>query len=418
MSEKRGRREFLQLAGGTGVAMVLAGCTGDTESSGEQPTRSETSTNEPETPTWTPPPTAEPTETASPTPVTAFDDLVGLTAPTNFNFENQREITREHVAYTEGNRTTTTQSYSSSFYEFYDSQARQYVDNFQYKYGSYVSDRLDKPIIDSIISSFESYGQERGYTERQNIEHMMSFVQNLEYTTDKRGVGFNEYPKYPLETLVEQEGDCEDTAILMANLLRHYGYGTKLIYASGDMTDDGAGGHMAVGIKGNESVKGTYYTDNNGDRYYFIETTSPGTGIGEAPSWMNEAILQPVGVHPVPGAVQARVTEVQGTEITVLGDTVNTGFGSSDGVQVRLTLIDSDRYIIDEAVSDYQSVAGFSGDLNQLGEKHRATTEVTLYADELEDMQLAAESEGVRLVAESLVHGSEVSQTESPLRSL
>lgn len=237
---------------------------------------------------------------------------------------------------------------------------------------------------------------------------MMSFVQNLDYTTDKAGTGWNEYPKYPIETLVEQEGDCEDTSILMANLLRNYGYGTKLISATGDMTDGDIGGHMAVGIKGEDDVQGTYYEDANGDRYYFIETTSPGTPIGEAPPWMNDAYLQPVSVHPVPGAVTAEVAGVYDDRITVTGETVNTGPVGTNGIQIRVRLIDYNRYIIDEAISDYKSVSGFDGNINNLGAKHQATTELTLRAREPEKM---------RLVAESLVNGDEVSQTESVLRS-
>lgn len=332
--------------------------------------------------------------------------LEGLATDDHLDPENEERINRNYVAYSEGYETEITESFLEFTYDFHSNQSRQYVDNYKIKYGSYVSDQLDRYMIDSIVSNFEAYGERNDQTERQIIEHMMSFVQNIEYTKDLRGTGWNEYPKYPIETLVEQEGDCEDTSILMADLLRRYGYGTKLISATSEMTDGDAGGHMAVGIKGNEDVAGTYYTDSNDDRYYFIETTSPKTGIGEAPSWMNNARLRPVGVHPVPGGVYAEVTEVSNGEITVLGEAVNTGSAGSEYVQVRVSLIDSNRNIIDQNITDYKSVSGFDGNLDNLGEKHQVEEELTLNVSNPTE---------IRLVAESLVSGAEVSQTESEI---
>lgn len=404
MSNEWDRREFLRASGASTLAMFGAGCT-DTEPSSDDRTATKTEIQTPFAKTEDTKITEEDPEPS--TPNNRFENLVGLETDSHLDTSSQEQISRDYVAYSEDERTTYTRSFLKGIYEFYDNQTRQYVNNYQYKYGSYVSCRLDKYLIDSIVSTFEEYGRNHSHTDRQVIEHMMSFVQNLKYTTDIRGTGFNDYPKYPIETLVEQEGDCEDTSILMANLLRSFGYGTKLIYATADMTDGDAGGHMAVGIKGDDDVGGTYYNDDNGNRFYFIETTAPNTPIGEAPPWMNSAYLQPVGVHPVPGAILGTVTEVQGDQITVTGETVNTGPVGSNRVQIRLSLIDSERYIIDQAMSKYKSVDGFSGNIDDLGQKHQATAEVTLYPNQEKSM---------RLVAESFVDGEEVSQTESPLR--
>jgi len=411
MSREWDRREFLKASGAASITTLIAGCT-EESAPAITPTRRDTSTptDRPATPTDRPEtPTDRPTETEEETELELAEYLYLLDLETEYHLdpEDDGRIEREYTAYAGGTRTTYTETFSESIYEFYANQTRQYVNNPQFKYGSYVSDQLDNYLIDSIIDEFEAYGRENDHNERQVIEHMMSFVQNLKYTTDIAGTGWNEYPKYPLETLVEQDGDCEDTAILMANLLRNYGYGTKLIYATEDMTAEEAGGHMAVGIKGESDVEGTYYEDDSGDRYYYIETTTAGYAIGETPEWMNRAYLQPVGVHPVPGAVYAKVTDIDGEEITVSGETVNTGPVGTDGIQIQVTLIDADRYITDQAISEYKSVAGFSGDLDTLGSAQQATTELTLEVDEPQAM---------RLVAQSFVNGSEVSRTESPLR--
>ncbi len=43
--------------------------------------------------------------------------------------------------------------------------------------------------------------------------------------------------------------------------------------------------HMAVGVKGEESIQGSYY-EVDGIRYYYVETTSTGWGIGDVPDQM------------------------------------------------------------------------------------------------------------------------------------
>lgn len=417
MSDKWGRRQFIKTSGATAIATILAGCGGeDTESNDKTPRSTEAESTEP-VDTASEFTISEDSfeeveeQTSSPENQASGDEfeyLIGLETDYHLNPQQDGSIEREFTAYSEGRRTTYTKTFSQAIYEFYYNQSRQYVNNFQYKYGSYVSDMLDKYLMDSLVSEFEDYGEKHNQSERQIIEHMMSFVQNLKYTSDKRGTGWNDYPKYPLETLVEQDGDCEDTAILMANLLRNYGYSTKLIYATGDMTDRGYGGHMAVGILGGEDVQGTYYEDDNGDKYYFIETTAPDNPIGEAPSWMNSAYLRPVDVHPVPGAVSAKVTGVSDGQIRVEGETVNTGSAGSNRIQIRVTLIDSQRNIIDQAISGYKSVSGFGGNIDDLGPEHEATAELTLNARQVE---------GMKLVSESYAYGEEVSQTESELRN-
>lgn len=142
-------------------------------------------------------------------------------------------------------------------------------------YGAYVSDTYDDPYLSGVVSDFESYGQDRGMNDVEIIDHMMAFVQDLEYTSDQVSAGFNEYPKYPVETLVDQGGDCEDTCILLASLLESFGYGSVLLAFYDEQ-------HMALGVAGEEAVTGTSY-QHNGRDYYYVETTAPDWGVGMVP---------------------------------------------------------------------------------------------------------------------------------------
>jgi hypothetical protein len=118
------------------------------------------------------------------------------------------------------------------------------------------------------------------------VKNVIFFVQSLNYVDDKVGTGYDEYPKFPLETLADQGGDCEDSAILLASLLRELGYGTVLLQFQD---------HMAVGIKGESSIRGSYF-ELDGSRYYYVETTSTGWDIGEVPDVLKD---QPAKILPL-----------------------------------------------------------------------------------------------------------------------
>lgn len=117
-----------------------------------------------------------------------------------------------------------------------------------------------------------------GYESFDQVSFILAFVQSLPYTSDSVTTGYDNFPRFPIETLVDDGGDCEDTAILFATLTLILGYGTVYINPEG---------HLAVGILGND-LDGSYYT-YNGKTYYYCETTGDGWTIGELPAeWKDE----------------------------------------------------------------------------------------------------------------------------------
>jgi hypothetical protein len=111
-----------------------------------------------------------------------------------------------------------------------------------------------------------------GYSSFDKVSFVLAFVQSLPYTSDSVTTGHDEYPRFPIETLVDDGGDCEDTAILFATITTIMGYGTVFINPPD---------HLAVGVLGN-NLHGTYWTYNN-RTYYYCETTGKGFKIGELP---------------------------------------------------------------------------------------------------------------------------------------
>ncbi|MEZ5014637.1 MAG: hypothetical protein R2794_10130 [Chitinophagales bacterium] len=161
--------------------------------------------------------------------------------------------------------------YESDAYLYYKSLPREYND-----YTVYVQEAQRYPVIASLTDYFKKIAAEHNYSDWQLVECMIAFVQNLRYVSD----GTYEYPRYPLETLVDKGGDCEDSAILLDAMLRALGFESILISPEK---------HMGVGIALRYPISGTAYT-YGGKQYYYIETTGAGWGIGVYPEHLSKNV--------------------------------------------------------------------------------------------------------------------------------
>ncbi len=133
--------------------------------------------------------------------------------------------------------------------------------------------------VRSMATALHAAAVQQGYSTYEEVSFILAFVQCLPYTSDSVTTGFNEYPRFPLETLGDDGGDCEDTSILFATLVLILNYSAIFIHPVG---------HMAVGVWGSESVPGSYYL-HNGRRYYYCETTGDGFEIGDIPAEFQSA---------------------------------------------------------------------------------------------------------------------------------
>ena len=158
---------------------------------------------------------------------------------------------------------------SKELYEHYRFQCINKSDNFA---GFTLSD-YDRECLRNLVKNFREAGQKSGYSDYDNVYNVVAFVQSLEYVTDLKSMGEKEYVRYPVETLVDGLGDCEDTSILMAAILKEMGYGVVLLSLPN---------HLALGVKGDNTIEGEYYLFDN-ERYYYLETTDKGWKLGEVP---------------------------------------------------------------------------------------------------------------------------------------
>ena len=136
----------------------------------------------------------------------------------------------------------------------------------------------DRQFLGQMIAGFQEQSRRHNFTDDQTVLNVIAFVQSMPYTSDSVTTGYDEYPRYPIETLVDGGGDCEDSAILAAALLSEMGYETVLIGISTDTS-----GHAALGVRSDADLPGTYYV-YGGHKYYYVETTASGYDFGEIPA--------------------------------------------------------------------------------------------------------------------------------------
>ena len=154
----------------------------------------------------------------------------------------------------------------------------------------FVSDPYDDELITNIVNHLTKTGKEAGLDNTGLVYLVVSFVQSLPYTSDDVTTEFDEYPRFPYETLYDNGGDCEDTSILVSALLQEMGYGVVLIQLPK---------HIAVGVKCSEDFPGYYYM-YKGNRYCYLETTGENWSIGTLPDeYKNQkATIIPVYKRP------------------------------------------------------------------------------------------------------------------------
>jgi len=134
------------------------------------------------------------------------------------------------------------------------------------------------PTLNRAATAFRNASQKKRYAEQTELSFVLSFVQSLDYTSDKVTTGYDEYPRFPLETLADMGGDCEDSSILFATLVILMGYDAVLLIIPGTLENPG---HMGVGVSG-EGLSGSYVS-HNGIDYYYAETTGLDWKIGDLP---------------------------------------------------------------------------------------------------------------------------------------
>ncbi len=122
-------------------------------------------------------------------------------------------------------------------------------------------------------------------SQEEKAQVILDFVHQIVYDKTIEDDGMPDYVRYPLETLVERNGDCEDLTILAASLMKAVGIDVAFIHLP--PPPEKKSGHLALGVVGNFS--GACYKVD-GKNYFYTETT--GT------DWLNATSTWKIGQIP------------------------------------------------------------------------------------------------------------------------
>lgn len=157
----------------------------------------------------------------------------------------------------------------------------------------YVVDPDDDAYVESLsanlLTAISSYYSDNTSLYYGFLQFALHFVEAaIPYRFDTNDWAMDEWPRYPVETLVEGMGDCEDTAILFASIVRPYVPSVHLIILPG---------HCAAAVPVDwsyieQAIFSIGYYEYGGLYYVMVETTGdPPSGwlIGQLPETVADA---------------------------------------------------------------------------------------------------------------------------------
>lgn len=138
---------------------------------------------------------------------------------------------------------------------------------------SYTDSRM-APYMEELVDKMLSALREKhpSITEDMLLNYILRFTQLIEYQSDEEYMGYTEYWKFPIETLYDQGGDCEDTSILFCAIAHQCRENVNMNYKTAVLL---LPSHMAGAIK---------LTGSN--TWSYCETTSTSYEVGDIPSEM------------------------------------------------------------------------------------------------------------------------------------
>jgi len=187
---------------------------------------------------------------------------------------------RSYTWYTLGHAQSITLHIPESMYTYYKSQPHNTSITSMKRYTLNDEDRI---YLHDLVGQLKDTSGNKNLAARNDYHNVVAFVQSIAYVEDidPQTKLATDYWKYPVETLADGGGDCEDTAILTAALLKEMDYNVAVV-----MFQD----HAAVAVAC-ENCNGYYYP-LDGKKYYYLETTGTGFSLGNIPGKYASAAAQ------------------------------------------------------------------------------------------------------------------------------
>ena len=122
-------------------------------------------------------------------------------------------------------------------------------------YRAMIQDPAQDSLYAALLAEADKIRIQQKLSDDEYLELIAVYIQSLRYETREQNPA-----KFPIETVVDRAGDCDDKSLLLAGLLSREGYPVALLLF-------GPESHMAIGVGSDD-----YHYKNTG--YAFVETTN------------------------------------------------------------------------------------------------------------------------------------------------
>jgi hypothetical protein len=170
-------------------------------------------------------------------------------------------------------------SFNVSVSEYEECRSLVRNDQMPADYSKYVTD--GSPEVVGVADYLAAEAHAANMTDYETVWLALSFVHATTYVSDLESTGYEDYARYPVETLVDGVGDCEDTAALFTSIVRAMGYDAVMLYIYAIF--GASSNHMGAVIGGISMPQGSYSIQYGGESYYFCETTPGNWAPGDLP---------------------------------------------------------------------------------------------------------------------------------------
>lgn len=249
------------------------------------------------------PPVPGPQPMPAPVPVPTIPPAPTPVVPGNDHVHKVFRWTFEPLPFLSSGQTQTIEiDLSRARYEARKAENRLPMDDWSH----YVT--ADMPEIRALAAHFWNLHVGQNWSTFEQASNVLRFTQEcITYSKDKDTTPKSDWPRYPIETLMDETGDCEDDVILTAAVLVRLGFTVALLYYPRVPGTEAA--HLALGVAGAEGLPGKFVTDPkapiNGSRYFYGETTATGWHLGVVPSHYEH--IEPT-VYPISIPLTTTVT--------------------------------------------------------------------------------------------------------------
>ena len=226
--------------------------------------------------------------------------IIGFSTSAHTVVEHDGFFEVEHTWEYNRKNCTITLNISQRLYDYFRDEREHLAYRYQFRgdemppnFYSFMLSEHDRPVMQALADEFSSNAE----SELDRIGLALTFVQSLPYVHDADSKGTEEYVRYPIETLVDGCGDCEDKVALLVALLYEMDIDFVLLVLPE---------HMALGVHCDE-VEAERYLLFREKPYYYLETSMPNWQIGQIPEAYYDIQMEVVPVDDTPSLLMKGV---------------------------------------------------------------------------------------------------------------